>query len=38
MVLAIDHFGASAPFRQLYEQFGITAENVVQKALETLGK
>jgi transketolase len=32
-VIGIDHFGASAPYKMLYEQFGITAERVVEKAL-----
>ncbi|KPJ77543.1 MAG: transketolase [Deltaproteobacteria bacterium SG8_13] len=35
-VIGIDHFGASAPYSVLYEKFGITAENVVQKALALL--
>ncbi len=33
LVIAIDHFGASAPAGVLYEEFGITAENVARSAL-----
>ena len=35
-VVALDHFGASAPYQILYEKFGITADQVVVKALELL--
>jgi transketolase len=31
--VGIDHFGASAPYKTLYEKFGITADRVVEKAL-----
>jgi transketolase len=34
--IGIDHFGASAPFKTLYEKFGITAEKVVESALGLL--
>ncbi|MCU0596459.1 MAG: transketolase [Desulfobacterota bacterium] len=37
-VVGIDHFGASAPYKILYEKFGLTADRVVEKALELLGK
>lgn len=33
-VISIDTFGASAPGEQLFKKFGITLENVVEKALE----
>jgi transketolase len=33
-VVALDHFGASAPAQTLFEKFGLTAERVVEKALE----
>ncbi len=39
--VAIDHFGASAPYGVLYEQFGLTAERTVAAArasLSALGK
>jgi transketolase len=35
--IGIDHFGASAPARVLYKEFGITAENVADTALRLLG-
>ena len=38
--VGIDHFGASAPYEVLYEQFGITAERVAaaaQRSLSLLG-
>ena len=37
-VVGIDHFGASAPYKTLYEKFGITADRVVEKALGLLNK
>ena len=37
-VVGIDHFGASAPYKVLYEQFGITADRIVEKALRLLGR
>ena len=33
-VVGLDHFGASAPAQTLFEKFGLTAERVVEKALE----
>jgi transketolase len=33
-IIALDHFGASAPSKILYEKFGLTVERVVEKALE----
>ena len=30
--IGIDHFGASAPFQRLYQEFGLTVENVVATA------
>jgi transketolase len=35
-IVALDHFGASAPAQTLFEKFGLTAERVVEKALETV--
>lgn len=35
-VISIDHFGASAPAKILFKEFGFTVENVVNKALEVL--
>ena len=34
--VGIDRFGASAPYKTLYEKFGITTDRVVEKALELL--
>ncbi len=36
--VALEHFGASAPFTVLYEQFGLTAERVVAAARASLSK
>ncbi len=35
-VLGIDHYGASAPYKTIFEHFGFTVENVVAKAKELL--
>jgi transketolase len=35
-VMGIDHFGASAPYQDLMEAFGFTAEAVVARALEVI--
>jgi transketolase len=37
-VVGVDHFGASAPYKTLYEKFGLTADLVVEKALKLLEK
>ncbi|MBW2410353.1 MAG: transketolase [Deltaproteobacteria bacterium] len=37
-IIGLDHFGASAPFSVLYEQFGITAEHVVERAMALVQK
>jgi len=37
-VIGLDHFGASAPYKILYEEFGLTANHVVEKALALLGR
>jgi transketolase len=36
--VGMDSFGASAPFKDLYKHFGITAEKVAKAALRKLGK
>ena len=36
-IIAIDHFGASAPTNRLFQEFGFTADNVVSKMEEILG-
>lgn len=35
-VIGIDHFGASAPAKTLYEKFGITADRVAEETLKLL--
>ena len=37
-VIGLDHFGASAPAEILFEKFGFTVENVVEKAKAVLRK
>jgi transketolase len=34
VVLGIERFGASAPYQRIYQEFGLTVENVVRKAKE----
>jgi transketolase len=36
--ITIDHYGASAPYQRIMQEFGFTAENVVEQALKLLGK
>src|SRR5947199_297619 len=36
-VLGIERFGASAPYQRIYQELGLTVENVVRKAKELLG-
>ncbi len=37
-VVSIERFGASAPYKVLWEKFGFTAENVAARALALLGQ
>lgn len=37
-IVAIDHFGASAPGKVLFEKFGFTPEGVAARALAALGR
>src|SRR3989475_3438306 len=37
-VLGIERFGASAPYQRIYQELGLTVENVVRKAMELLGR
>ena len=37
-VMGLDRFGASAPYKVLVERFGFTAEAVVERVLQLLGK
>jgi transketolase len=34
--IGVDHFGASAAYQKIYEEFGITAEHVAQAARESI--
>jgi len=36
VVMGIERFGASAPYQRIYQEFGLTVENVVRKAKEML--
>ncbi len=36
-VVGIERFGASAPYKVLYEKFGLTVDRLVQSALQLLG-
>lgn len=36
--IGLDHFGASAPYKTLYQEFGITSEAVVAAARRVLGR
>ncbi|GAA3152139.1 transketolase [Planomonospora alba] len=38
VVVSLEHFGASAPYRTLFQQFGLTAERVVAAAKGSLAK
>ncbi len=38
VVIGLDHFGASAPYKKLFPLFGITTEHVVEEALRILKK
>jgi transketolase len=35
-VLGLDHYGASAPYKVIFEKFGFTVENVVARAKELI--
>lgn len=37
-MIGLDRFGASAPYQDLYEQFGFTVDNVVLRALSVIDK
>ena len=38
VVIGLDRFGASAPWRKLYQEFGLTAENVTKVAIMAIQK
>jgi transketolase len=35
-VLGIEKFGASAPYQRIYQEYGLTVENAVKRALALL--
>jgi len=35
-IIAIDHFGASAPYQKILEEFGFTVENIVKRSMKLL--
>jgi transketolase len=37
-VIGIDHFGASAPYKVLFEKFGLTSDRLSEKALGLIGE
>ncbi|MBK9710991.1 MAG: transketolase [Kouleothrix sp.] len=37
-VMSVDRFGASAPYKEIYKEFGLTVEQVVARALGLLGR
>ena len=37
-IIGLDHYGASAPYKIIFEKFGFTVENVVAKAKELIAK
>ncbi|MEJ2052826.1 MAG: transketolase [Calditrichaceae bacterium] len=37
-VIAIDKFGASAPYKDIYKNYGLTVEHIYQSAKEMIGK
>jgi transketolase len=36
--IGLDHFGASAPYQEIYEHFGLTAQHMADEAMRLLGK
>jgi transketolase len=37
-IISLDHFGASAPYKTIFEHYGFTVENVLAQAKALLGK
>jgi transketolase len=35
-IIAIDHFGASAPYQKILEEFGFTVEKIVKRSMKIL--
>ena len=38
LIMGLERFGASAPYQRIYQEFGLTVENVVRRAKELLGE
>ena len=38
VVMGIERFGASAPYQRIYQEFGLTPEQMVATALRLLGR
>ncbi|MDQ6738168.1 MAG: transketolase [Gemmatimonadota bacterium] len=38
VAIGLEHFGASAPYKELYKEFHLTPENVVETATKLVGK
>jgi transketolase len=36
--MGLDHYGASAPYKVIFEKFGFTVENVITKAKELIAE
>jgi transketolase len=34
--LGLDHFGASAPYQTLYQEFGLTVDRILEAALQVV--
>ncbi len=37
-IIALNHFGASAPYKKLYQKFGLTIENIVEKSKSVINQ
>ena len=37
-IMSIEHFGASAPYKEIYQHFGLTVGDAVARALKLLGR
>ena len=35
--ISVDQYGASAPYEKIFEEYGLTSEAVIEKALELIG-
>jgi len=37
-IMSIEHFGASAPYKEIYQHFGLTLDDAVARAQKLLGR